>query len=233
MSSHVSTPRGSRGKNSRSFYASSNLSAIKAWKGSMTTSRSNCLGLQIEKMPNLNHGAHGAIQIYLHKTVPNQQQFRAFNDQSRYWYKGESSLSTSNYVQSKKQSLDTKWTPILFSSKKNFIPQHAPLAPFAGIDHLLKIDIKKNKSATHFNQWESKLSFGESPVSRWPLLKREVPRPTFHSVLVPTCRPVARRSGRSCLYVFKKCDVFWHLFKALGMPWVASVLFCWLGHSFL
>ena len=27
--------------------ASSNLSAIKAWKGSMTTSRSNCLGLQI------------------------------------------------------------------------------------------------------------------------------------------------------------------------------------------
>lgn len=34
------------GKNSRSD-ASSNLSAIKAWKGSMTTSRSNCLGLQI------------------------------------------------------------------------------------------------------------------------------------------------------------------------------------------
>ena len=166
-------------------------------------------------------------------TVPNQQQFQAFNDQSRYWYKGESSLSTSNYVQSKTQSLDTKWTPILFSSKKNFIPQHTPLAPFAGIDHLLKIDIKKNKSATPFQPMGKQTLVRFSPVSRWPLLKHEVPRPTFHSVPVPTCRPVAGCSRPFMSLCVWKNVMFFGIFLALGMPWGVASVFFWLENAFL
>ena len=128
-------------------------------------------------------------------------------------------------MQSKTQSLDTKWTPILFSSKKNFIPQHTPLALLQGLTICLKWHQQKTSQQLVSTNGQTLVRF--SPVSRWPLLKHEVPRPTFHNVLVPTCRPVAG------LYVFKKSDVFLVSFwDTLGMPWVASVFFVGLKICF-
>ena len=101
-----------------------------------------------------------------------------------------------------------------------------------GLTICLKLTSKKTSQQLISTNGQTLVRF--SPVSRWPLLKHEVPRPTFHSVPVPTCRPVAGRSGRSCLYMFKKCDVFLVSFwDTLGMPWVASAFFCWLENLFL
>ncbi len=132
-------------------------------------------------------------------------------------------------------------TNLLFFPK-NFKPQHTPLALLQGltVDTVKNWHLKKTQlviSIAISTQLVRSNLVGVSPVSRWLLLKHGVPRPTFHSVLGPTCLPgtaFQRYPGRSCLefffFVWKSGDVSWILksWHCLG-PWVAAVF---LGGDF-
>ena len=157
ISSHLfSPPRGSRGKNSRSVYASSNLSAIKEWKGSMTTSRSNCLGLQI---------IHFTWTMELYKYIYTRP-YQTSNNFERSMISRGTGIKVSPHFQPAIMCNQKNKVWIQSGHQSCFLPKktlyhNTLLWPLLqGLTICLKLTSKKTSQQLHFNQWESKLSFG-------------------------------------------------------------------------